>query len=271
MIYRNLIGRLTASLAVSAALLFIAAPLYLSQARGGGQRGGPPPTARASAPFDITGWWVSLVTDDWEYRMVTPSKGRVDFLPANQAGRAVADAWDPAKDEAAGEQCKGYGAAGIMKQPTRMHITWENDNSLKVELDTGTQTRMFNFGGAAQAGGATTQAQRPAPSWQGTSVAQWELQGARGGAAATGPVRGALNVVTTNMRPGYLRKNGVPYSANAVLTEWFNILEDRGTQYLAIQVQVVDPTYLTGPFFRTVQFKREPDGSKWNPTPCSAR
>ena len=200
---------------------------------------------------------------------MTPSKGRIDFLPINPAGRAVADAWDPAKDEAAGEQCKGHGAAGIMKQPTRMHITWENDTTLKVELDAGTQTRMFNFGGAPAQAGATTQAQRPAPSWQGISAAQWELQGARAGAG--GPARGALVVNTTNMRPGYLRKNGVPYSGNAVLTEWFNIIEDRGTQYLAIQVQVVDPTYLTGPFFKTVQFRREPDGSKWNPTPCTTR
>jgi hypothetical protein len=204
--------------------------------------------------------------------MVTPSKGRYEFLPINDAARTAADAWDPAKDEAAGEACRAYGAAGIMKQPTRMHITWENDTTLKVELDAGTQTRMFTFGNAAagaRGGAATTQAQRPAPSWQGTSIAQWEAQGARAGAG--GPVRGALQVVTTNMRPGYIRKNGVPYSANAVLTEWFNIIEDRGVQYLAIQVQVVDPTYLTAPFFRTVQFKREPDGSRWSPSPCSAR
>ena len=80
-----------------------------------------------------------------------------------------------------------------------------------------------------------------------------------------------MKVVTTNMRAGYLRKNGVPYSENAVFTEWFNIIQDRGAQYLAVQTQVDDPAYLSGPFFRTLQFKKEPDGSKWNPTPCSAK
>jgi hypothetical protein len=235
-----------------------------------GQRGagGAPPTSRASAPFDITGNWVALITDDWEYRMVTPAKGSIEFVPLNNAARAIANAWDPAKDEEAGLQCKGYGAAGVMRLPTRLRISWENDNALKVEADYGTQTRLFSFANTPAPAGERT--------WQGQSLAQWE-GGARGGgrgaptAGASREPSGALKVVTTNMRAGYLRKNGVPYSENAVLTEWFNIIQDGGVQYLAVQTQVDDPTYLTAPFFRTLQFKKEADGSKWSPSPCSAR
>jgi len=68
--------------------------------------------AQAAAPIDLTGYWVSLVTDNWTYRVITPPKGDYQYLPLNAEARSIADAWDPAKDEAAGEQCKGYGPVG---------------------------------------------------------------------------------------------------------------------------------------------------------------
>ena len=257
------------TVAVTLLMLLSAGPALAGQGQAG-QRGAPP-SPRASAPFDITGNWVALITDDWEYRMVTPAKGSIEFVPLNNDARAIANAWDPAKDEQAGLQCKGYGAAAVMRLPTRLRISWESDTTLKVETDYGTQTRLFRFGNVPAPSGERT--------WQGHSIAQWEGVAGRGGrgggaAPASAPARdpsGALKVVTTNMRAGYLRKNGVPYSENAVLTEWFNIIQDRGIQYLALQTQVDDPTYLTMPFFRTLQFKKEADGSKWNPSACSAR
>ena len=100
-----------------------------------------PTTARAAAPIDITGHWVSLITDDWVYRMITPAKGDVSYVPLNPEGRRLAEAWDPARDEAAGEQCKGYAAPAIMRLPSRVEITWADDNTLKLDIDTGMQTR----------------------------------------------------------------------------------------------------------------------------------
>ncbi|HYR88670.1 MAG TPA: hypothetical protein VE422_31615 [Terriglobia bacterium] len=266
--------RFLAVIAVIAMPLLFSLAALAAQRGAGGQRGAPP-APRAAAPFDITGYWTALITEDWEYRMVTPAKGSIEFVPLNNAARTAAGAWDPAKDEQAGLQCKGYGAAGVMRLPTRLHITWENDTTLKVETDYGTQTRTFHF---------SPQTPPAEKTWQGVSIAQWETgasgRGGRGGALPEGvaappsaskePV-GALKVVTTNMRAGYLRKNGVPYSETAVLTEWFNIIQDQNFQYLAVQTQVDDPAFLTGPFFRTLQFKKEPNGNKWSPTPCSAR
>ena len=99
--------------------LFVAAAGLLLSLSGSifGQGGGAPAplTPRANAPEDITGYWVSLVTEDWRFRMVTPAKGDYASVPINPAGRKIADAWDPAKDEAAGDQCKSYGAAAIMR------------------------------------------------------------------------------------------------------------------------------------------------------------
>ena len=88
-----------------------------------GARPAAPATARAAAPIDITGHWVSLITDDWVYRMITPAKGDVSYVPLNAEGRRIAEAWDPARDEAAGEQCKGYAAPAIMRLPSRVEIT----------------------------------------------------------------------------------------------------------------------------------------------------
>jgi hypothetical protein len=228
----------------------------------GGPPPGPPRTGRTAAAEDVTGYWVSLVTEDWRYRMVTPAKGDYDGIPLNGAGRKLADAWDPAKDEAAGDQCKSYGAAAISRVPGRLHITWQDDMTLKVEADAGTQTRLFHFAGKPPQSGD--------PQWQGYSTASWDHQ-AGGGFGPPGP-GGSLKVVTTKMKSGYLRKNGAPYSADAVVTEYFDALkEPDGEQYLIVKTLVDDPQYLSGEFLTSTHFKKEPDGSKWHPTPCASR
>src|SRR3984957_13921618 len=118
--------------AVAAGLLLLSLTTSVYAQRGG--RGGPPATPKAAAPIDLTGYWVSIVTEDWRYRMMTPAKGDFPSIPLNPEGRKAAEAWDPAKDEAAGNQCKSYGAGGIMRVPGRLHITWQDDNTLKVEM-----------------------------------------------------------------------------------------------------------------------------------------
>jgi hypothetical protein len=243
------------------------------------QRGAaaPPVSPRATAPVDLTGTWVSLVTNEWRWRMLTPPKGEYDVIPLNAAARKIADSWDPAKDEAAGVQCRSYGAPVIMQVPGRVRLAWADDTTLRMETDAGQQTRLFHFGEEQRRQGvAGDRAQPPAePTWQGHSLAQW--QPARGQAREVNvdprPARsGTLKVVTTGMRPGYLRKNGVPYSAEATVTEYFTSFTDaRGAQYFNVQVIVEDPQYLADVYVRSMQFRKEPDGSKWNPQPCTSR
>ena len=229
----------------------------------------PPRSPKDGAPIDITGYWVSIVTEDWRFRMVMPPKGDYSSVPLSPDGRKAADAWDPAKDEAAGGQCKAYGAAGLMRQPGRLHITWDNDNTLKLEADAGTQTRMLRFGGKAPEGADQ--------GWQGYSSAQWELAPAPGGGRGQpGPTPqqrgGSLKVVTTKMRPGYLRRNGVPYSANATLTEYYSrTLEPSGDAWLVVTSVVEDSQYLNQPFITSTHFKKQADAAGWNPTACSSR
>jgi hypothetical protein len=243
-----------------------------------------PATPRAASPIDITGYWVSLVTEDWRYRMLNAPKGDYYSIPLNAEGKRVADTWDPAKDIAAGKQCMSYGAPNIMRQPARLHITWSNDNTLKIEIDAGKQTRLLLFSPPpAQA----------EPSLQGTSVALWQTPqsiraytakisaqdpntpGFRDASMASPPpppdtrkLGGTLKVVTTHIKPGYLRNNGVPFSADAVLTEYYD-LHKRGNDEYLVQTQIVeDPKYLNAPWVVSSHYRREPDGSKWDPQAC---
>ena len=141
----------------------LAAHTALAQGRGG--RGGapaPPQAPKAAALIDVTGYWVSVVTEDWRYRMVTPSKGDYQGVPMTPEARKIADTWDPAKEEASGELCKSYGAPAILRVPGRLHVTWQDDQTLKMETDAGKQTRIFHFGAFAAVSNLNTRVCVPA-------------------------------------------------------------------------------------------------------------
>jgi hypothetical protein len=245
-------------------------------AHGQGQAAQPPraanPPPRELAPIDLTGYWVSVVTEDWRYRMVMPLKGDYGSVPLNAAGRKAADTWTP--DQAG--RCEAFGAAAVMRAPGRIHITWEDDSTLKIESEAGSQTRRIRFGPSAPSTGG--------PSWQGVSVAKWDPPpdvidvlrtggfdrlDAGQGAAARRAVWTPLKVETRNLRAGWLRTNGVPYSAQTLVTEHFmRFAVPEAGEWLTVRTVVDDPTYLVQSFMTSTNFKREADGSKWSPKPC---
>ena len=225
--------------------------------------GGPPPTPRASAPIDLTGVWVSIVNEDWRWRMITAPRGDFPGLPLSPAGRAIAMAWDPKTDGS----CKAFGAAAVMRMPTRVRISWADDVTLKIETDNGQQTRLLHFGAGPRPG---------APSLQGDSAADWQRTlppnnpfGINFPGGPPPPPGGSLRVVTTNLSGGWLRRNGVPYSAKTTVTEFFDRFPvPDGSEWFVVTTQVVDPEYLLGRLVTSSHFRREPDASKWAPKPC---
>lgn|SRR6185437_11615139 len=229
-----------------------------AQGRRGGGRAGPPQPAEAAAPIDLTGYWTSLITFDWRFRMVTPPPGDHEAVPLTAAGIEIMNAWDPAKDTAAGEQCKSYGAPIIMRVPGHLHVSWQDDQTMKMEIDTGQQTRLFHFARSADGRGA--------PSLQGYSVASWDQQG-RGGKKW-----GQLKVTTTDLTPGYIRKNGIPYSDKTSVLEYFDLMPQQyqGETIMTVTSVVTDPVYLFQPFTTNDIFRKLPSGDSWKPTPCSA-
>ena len=236
------------------ALLFAA--LVLGTTSASAQFGGPPTPggpARDVAPIDLTGQWVSIVTEDWRFRMVTPAAGDYPGLPLNAAGRSAAAAWDPVRDAAEGNACRAYGAGGIMRMPTRLRVDWDDDSTLEIRTDAGRQLRRLQF--------TDTPDREGEGDWQGVSTAEWQFHGRSG--------NGTLKVVTTGMRPGYFRKNGVPYGENAVLTEYIDLLTQHdGSEWLVVLSILDDPDYYSDPIVTSTNFRRDDDAAAWNPGEC---
>jgi hypothetical protein len=246
-----------AKVSVFLAVMLATHTMVWAQGRGRGGAAPAPQTAKAAALIDLTGYWVSVVTEDWRYRMVTPARGDYQGVPMTPAARAIADVWDPAKEEASGELCKSYGAPALLRVPGRLHITWQDEQTLRMDSDAGKQTRIFHFGDWKAAAGPHT--------IQGDSVAEWQAGGGRGA------TDGTLQVNTTNLKAGFLRKNGVPYSENANLKEYYELItQPNGTPLLVVTIITTDPEYLRQPFVISSQFKKEPGDAKWSPSACSA-
>ena len=255
--------------------LIASTPLWAQGVRAPG-RG--PMAAEQQAPTDLTGYWVSLITQDWRFRMVVPGTGEYAAIPLNVRGKQTADAWRAAPDEAAGKQCEAYGAAVLMRNPERLHITWQDAETLQVDTDSGMQTRLLRFlppppGGSPAAGSPApfmVPRTNAPPSWQGQSVARWSSAGPGGAPAAAAARPDSFEVVTNDLLPGLLRKNGVPYGSKTTMHEWWGLYtEPTGEQWLTINTRIYDEEYLQKPYLYESVFLKEPDGSKWHPTPCS--
>lgn len=226
-------------------------------------------TARAAAPVDLTGTWVSVVTEDWEARMLPPAKGdyRTVDQVMNAQARTLADSWQPSMDG----RCEAYGVGGVMRMPGRLRISWQDDATLKIETDAGAQTRLLRF--VTPSSGSA----KPVPrTLQGLSVAEWQRGGGQQdaflgrGVGTTGRRWGGLKVITTNMLAGWLRPNGVPYSERTTVTEHFTrFTHPVAGDWFVVTTVVEDPVYLTGPFITSTNFKKEPNDSKWHPATCS--
>ena len=259
MSYQGLFKSSLTLLIASTLSITLAIPVALQAQRGQEEI---PQSARAAAPIDLTGYWVSIVSEDWRLRMRTAQRGDYDYLPLNEEGRRVAEGWDPEGALTRGEECMAYGAGGIMRIPGRFHFTWEDDNTLRIDTDAGMQTRLLNFDRARPDGGGLSS--------QGYSVASWHATGGRAnGSLPIAAESGEMNVVTTHMSAGHFFRHGTPYSDQATYREFFTILEDRGIEYLLLTTILEDATYLDGPYIRTMQFRKEADDSGWDPAPCA--
>jgi len=286
------------SAALAATLMFCQAAPAAQPARPGPSSDSVP-SAEQAALIDLTGNWVSVIDEDWHVRMITPAKGDFIEVPLNAAARKLAGDFNPALYGGANYQwsaiidCRAYGAPALMHMPTRLHISWASPQVLRIQSDWGGQTRLLHFAAGEPYGdrqqaeaAAADQAAGAAPSLQGFSLAVWQqpypdnapayqhvpLRGAGRGMPAgptAAPPGGALVVVTGNLAPGWLRRNGVPYSSRTRLTEYYHAFKDpAGTDWFDVTTEVVDPQYLTRPFYTSSDFQRESNGSKWSPHPC---
>jgi hypothetical protein len=219
----------------------------------------PLATPRDAAPVDLAGYWVSVVTEDWIERMSpdSPPSGTGFRGGTPPAPRPVSNPNEP---------CRVYGAAGSLRVPGRVQITWLDNSTLEIDLDAGSQRRVLHFDSAGAAPSGKT--------LQGYSVAAWQTgdRGRRGraggGTPATPPAWGSLEVVTTNMSGGYLLSSRSNYTDEAVLTEHFTYHEDFGDAYFTVTAIVDDGGTRN---ITSSTFKKEPSGAMFNRSGCEIK
>ena len=172
------------------------------------------------------GQWVSLVTEDWRYRMFTAPKGDTVSLPLNPAGQKAAAALGSGQGRSRRRAVQGVRRGGhhADADAAAHHVAGRH------HAEDRNRRRHADAAAAIRRRGAASPAAGRACRWRrGTTRARRSRRaGSARAPAPAPPPGGSMKVVTTQMRPGYLRRNGVPYSANAVMTEYFDRLEVPG-------------------------------------------
>jgi len=208
------------------------------------------------SPVRHPGYWVSVVTEDWRFRHGDSPKGIYTGVSLNAEGRKIADAWDPANDEATGEQCRATGLRTSCGCPDAF-TSLQDEQTLKIETDAAKQTVCY-ISIAIRGRGEIGRVFRK-----------------RHGTDPVGPrYRSSRFSEGCHDQPqaGILAKEGVPYSASAVLTEYFDrVIEPTARRNLAITSTVRIQCIWRSRSSRHSHYKKQTDSSGWNPTPCSAR
>jgi len=203
-----------------------------------------------SGQFDLSGEWAPNLLEDWFERLPGPALGDYTGIPLNEAGRQKADTWDAATLSQPERQTQPHPAVYSFRGPNP-HLRWEQIR----HSETGELIGYRTSGTYGRADRTIWLDGRPHPSdyalhtWSGFSTGRW--------------VDSTLIVTTTHMKAGTLRRNGVPSSAYAVMTEyWFR----QGT-LLTMVSYVQDPIYLEEPFIRSQSWILNPSQEVGPPIP----
>jgi cyclase len=190
----------------------------------------------ASAQIDFSGEWAPRFWEDQPERVPGPELGDFLGVPISQAARLRAESWDASIQTLPEWQCRPHSADYIWRGPSNLRIWKEVDPVTR-------ETAAFHAEWLRSVDRAVYLDGRPHPpadalhTWSGYSTAKWD-----------GDV---LTVTTTHLKEGYLRRNGLPRSDKATLTEhWI-----RNGDFLTVVTIVHDPVYLTEPFIRTTDYE----------------
>jgi hypothetical protein len=204
----------------------------------------------AFAQLDPTGEWAPRLHEDDAERGGGPSLGDYLGLPINAAARLRADAWDASQLTIPENQCRPIRDVYPPRGNSRIRIWKEVDAPTQtilayhMLLSWMTQERLVYMDGRAHP------AAYAAHTWQGFSTGKWEGN--------------MLSATTTHLKPGWVRRNGVPRSENATLVEHWIRHGDDGLTLVSI---MNDPVYLTEPFIQTSNFVLDSQ-QKIDPFPC---
>src|SRR5262245_39058038 len=194
--------------------------------------------APARAQVDFSGVWQPLYQEDFPERLAGPDLRDYAGLPINDSARQFADSWDPARITLPEEQCRVHVSPYIYRGPTMLRIWEEKDPqtqqlvAIKHYISTYEQTRTIYMDGRPHPG------PNAAHTWMGFSTGHYDGD--------------MLIVETTHLKQGWVRRNGLPMSDQATMTEYYARNGDMFTQVVVL----VDPVYLTEPLVKSQEFYR---------------
>jgi uncharacterized membrane protein YgcG len=203
----------------------------------------------AFAQMDLVGEWANLFHEDAPERLGGPDIGDYAGMPLNEAARMKADAWNADVLSEPERQCIPHPADYSPRGPAMVQI-WKELDPLSREL-VALRTHISWQGPERYIwmDGRPHPDEFAAHTWQGFSTGEWLGQ--------------VLKVTTTHLKMGWIRRNGIPRSDQAELTEYFH----RHGNYLTWTVIINDPIYLTEPMVRSSDFVWAP-GQQVLTYPC---
>jgi len=204
----------------------------------------------AQAQIDFAGVWQPIYQEDIPERLAGPALRDYVGLPINDSARQFADSWDPSRITLIEEQCRVHVSPYIYRGPTQLRIWEEKDPktqqllAIKHYISTYEQTRTIWMDNRPHPG------PNAAHTWMGFSTGRYEGD--------------MLVVETTHLKQGWIRRNGLPMSDRASMTEYYVRNGDLMTHTFVL----IDPVYLTEPLVKSQDFSRNtrelaPQGWIW--------
>lgn len=199
-------------------------------------------SAMGQSTDSFVGYWGHM----GDFAGFTPSGppiGDYQFLPLTDDGRMRAESWNPGIQSQMERQCMPHSAVWVPFGPTPLEII-DNGDHLVFRMQSNEVHRIIWMDGR----------EHPPPyalhTWTGFSTAEWQGN--------------TLKITTTHTKEGFLRRNGVPNSERATITEYLT----RHDSFLTDVVVVEDPVYLQGPLVRHQTYRPLSDDTELLPYPC---
>ena len=205
-------------------------------------------SAPAFAQVDFTGEWAPRFYEDQPERVAGPELGDYLGLPITDAARMRADTWNAAIQTLPEWQCRPHSADYIWRGPSNLHI-WKEVDPVTREITAFHAEWLRSVDNVYYLDGRPHPSPNAAHTWAGFATAKWEGN--------------MLTVTVTHLKEGYVRRNGVPRSDLATVTEhWI-----RHGNWLTVVTIVNDPVYLSEPFIRSTDYELD-EHQLVPPYPC---
>jgi len=185
------------------------------------------------AQMDFAGEWAPVQDED---NTGNPHIGEFIGIPMSEAGRLRSEAWSSSYMTLPEWQCRPHGAMYISRGPSQVRI-WKEVDPVSRQITAWHAEWLRSIDNPYYMDGRARPSELAPHTWGGFSTATYEGE--------------MLKITTTHLKEDYYRRNGVPSSDRATLTQYWI----RRGDYLTWVTIAYDPIYLTEPMIRSSEYR----------------